>query len=410
MKKIDIYQYIRKFKTVKTVTKFLISKVNPRLKSWVTKRAKTKYNRFNGFGKSEVTLTLFIGFLLLILNSCADKFDVGVFDTVGRNTNIGGDTLYVQLSPAWEGFNKPQDIYIGREPFIYVADTDNDRIVMMNLDGQILGTRTIKKPIALAQDYELDLIVCAQFDTVVQGVTKTYSAVYSIDLVAVNHRIEEAPITKLLPRESDLNFPQREYTGVATFFNNIFYVSRKGPNNTSIFDPDNSILIFVPKSFFSQNEGDTLIGRVSNIDPISSGLVSANQISSLTSFNFGIDFIATLTGNNSFKAQWFHYLVTPIDERYISQFTPGEGAEFVIPNKFEKPEGSCIDNSGNIFIADAGKDSIYKFNSFGDELQSFGGPDIFDQPYSLAFFDRTLYVLDTGNNRILRFILSTDIR
>jgi len=353
-----------------------------------------------------INLILITAFLI----SCADKFDIGIFDNVGRDTNIGGDTVYVQLSPAWEGFNKPQDIFMGREPFIYVADTDNDRIVMMNLDGQILGTKAIKKPVAISQDYELDLIVCAQFDTVVQGITKTYSAVYSIDLVAANHRIEDAPIARLLPRESDLNFPQREYTGVTTFFNNIFYVARKGPNNTSIFDPDNSILIFVPKSLVNQGEGDTLVGRVPNIDPISSGLVSANQISSLTSLNSSIDFIATLTGNNSFKAQWFHYQVTAIDERYVSQFSTSGGVDFVVPNKFERPEGSCIDNSGNIFIADAGKDSIYKFNPFGDELQSFGGGEIFSQPHAVAFFDQTLYVLDTGNNRILRFILSTDIR
>ena len=53
--------------------------------------------------------------------------------------NIRGDTVYVQLNPDWEGFNRPQDVMVGREPFIYVADTDNDRIVMLNLDGQMFG-------------------------------------------------------------------------------------------------------------------------------------------------------------------------------------------------------------------------------------------------------------------------------
>ncbi len=67
------------------------------------------------------------------------------FNLSSDTANLSGDTVYVQLSPAWEGFNNPQDIYIGKEPFIYVADTDNDRIVMMNLAGQILSTRTIKK-------------------------------------------------------------------------------------------------------------------------------------------------------------------------------------------------------------------------------------------------------------------------
>lgn len=349
-------------------------------------------------------------FIFIFIYSCTDKFDVSTFDNVGGNPNLGGDTVYVRLSPAWGGFNNPQDIYIGKEPFIYIADTDNDRIVMMNLDGHILGTREIKKPIAIAQDYQLDLIVCAQLDTIIQGVTRTYSAVFSIDLISANHEIANATMTRLLPRETDLNFPLREYTAVTTFFDNSFYIARKGPSNSSIFDPDNSILIFHPKSFYNNGEGDTLIGRVANIDPISSGLLSANQISSLTAFSNNIDIIVTLTGNNNFKAQWFHYQVSAIDERYISRFSSFEGTDFTVPNKFEMPEGSCLDNSGNIFIADAGKDSIYKFNSFGDELQSFGGSNLFNQPHAVAFFDRTLYVLDTGNNRILRFILSTDLQ
>ena len=76
-------------------------------------------------------------FALPLIISCADKFDINQFATDNNNVNIGGDTAYVQISPSWVGFNKPQDIYIGKEPFIYVADTDNDRIVMMNLVADI---------------------------------------------------------------------------------------------------------------------------------------------------------------------------------------------------------------------------------------------------------------------------------
>jgi hypothetical protein len=348
--------------------------------------------------------------LLLILNSCVEKFDINQFQSDNSDANIGGDTVYVQLSPSWEGFNNPQAIYIGEEPFIYIADTDNDRIVMMNVAGQILSTRSIKKPTSISQDYKLNLIVCAEFDTLVGSETKTFSAVYKLDLFAANHQINLAPIVKLLPQASDLNYPERKYSGVTAFYDNTFYVARQGPNNSSIFDPDNSILIFHPKSFYGKGEGDTLIGRVPNVDPLSSGLISANQISSMASLNKNnIDFIATLTGNNSFKAQWFHYQVTPIDEKYVSQFSPNEGVSFMIPNRFSRPEGSWVNEAGNIYIADASKDSIYEFNVFGEELHSFGGPGVFNSPYGVAFFDRTLYVADTGNNRILRFILSTDL-
>ena len=121
--------------------------------------------------------------------SCVEKFDINQFQSESSNANIGGDTVYIQLSPSWEGFNNPQDIYIGKEPFIYVADTDNDRIVMMNLAGQILGTRTIKRPSSITQDYKLNLIVCAEFDTLVKEKLKTFSAVYKLNLVAANHQL-----------------------------------------------------------------------------------------------------------------------------------------------------------------------------------------------------------------------------
>jgi DNA-binding beta-propeller fold protein YncE len=198
---------------------------------------------------------------------------------------------------------------------------------------------------------------------------------------------------------------------VAVFYNNTFYVARTGPNNSSFIDPDNSILYFSPKKLFAGGEGDTLIGRIPNIDPISSGLVSANQISSLTSFKTkNIDFIETLTGNNSLKVQWLTYVVTPVSADYEARLTPSDGGDLMMPNKFVQPEGTCIDDANNIYVADANKDSIFKFTPFGDELQSFGGIDVFNGPYAVAYFDNILYVADTGNNRILRFILSTEIQ
>ncbi len=358
-------------------------------------------------------IIFFFFFSIIILAGCTEKFDLTQFDldTSGSGTNVGGDTVYIKLNPDWEGFNGPQDIIIGKEPFVYVADTDNNRVVMLNLDGQILGTKTIKHPVALAQDFKLNLIVCAEFDTTLSsGVTQTIGAVYKINLVAAQHQIENAPIIRLLPRASDLNKPARRYTGATVFFDNRFYIARTGPQNSSIFDPDNSILFFSPKKFFGGGEGDTLIGRIPNIDPISSGLVSANQISSLTSFNNrSLDLIITLIGQNSFKTQWLAYVVTPISEKYESKFNPADGVSFITPNKFERPEGTTLDNSGNIYVADAAKDSVFKFNAFGDELQSFGGSAIFKEPYAVAFFDKVLYVADKGAGKIMRFILSTDL-
>jgi sugar lactone lactonase YvrE len=136
----------------------------------------------------------------------------------------------------------------------------------------------------------------------------------------------------------------------------------------------------------------------------------------MTSFNNNkLDFIATFNKNvdnaTAFKAQWFQFFETQVTQGYRSGFSFSSGMAIVRPGRFGAPTGSCIDPSGNIYIADGdpGKDSVFKFSPFGNELQSFGGPNVFSKPAGVAFFDQTLYVLDSQKNMIKRFILSTDL-
>ncbi len=62
-----------------------------------------------------------------------------------------------------------------------------------------------------------------------------------------------------------------------------------------------------------------------------------------------------------------NYFVSNLEEKYVTRFSPSDSVTFAKPNKFEQPEGSTIDASGNIFVVDAAKDSVYKFNAFGNE-------------------------------------------
>ena len=347
--------------------------------------------------------------IIPILFGCSDKFDISQLGDTHGSTNFSGDTVYVHLNPDWGGFNNPRAILIGHEPFIYVCDTDNDRIVMLNTAGTVLGSLSIKKPIAIAEDYRLNLIVCAQIDT---G-SIPYSAVYKIDLFAVNHIIANATKKLILPRAVDVDLhPNVTYSAVTAFYDNSYDIARIGTSNTSIYDPDNAIIRFQ----YVTPDSDAYLSTVHDIDPLSAGLITANGINCMTSFNKkNLDFIATYNKNvdnaTAFKAQWFQHYESQISEGYRSAFNPSDGMKFVQPNRFGAPTGSCIDPSGNIYIADGdpGKDSVFKFSAYGDELQSFGGSTWFSKPAGVAFFDQTLYVLDSQKNMIRRFILSTDL-
>ncbi len=354
--------------------------------------------------------------ILLVLLGCDDKFQIPTMD-VKQPGNIG-DTVYIRQKPDWTGFNQPEDIIVGREPFIYVADTYNDRIVMLNVAGQFLGEKKIKRPVALAQDYRLNLLVCAQFDTTINNVATTYSAVYKIDLVSANHVIANAKVKRLLPQSPSVDpfaftRPDREYSGITVFYDNTIFVARRGPSNSNPVDRDNAVLILKEVKIPTANGGEKdslVISRVPLLAAEGTGLMSANKISSLTAIGRrNHDFILTLIGKNSFKVQWLHFVTTQEFSGYQSQLSPFS-SELMKPNKFGQPEDVAIDDRNNIFVADAQKDSIFKFNSFGDELESFGGSDVFNSPHAVAYFDRTVYVADTKNNRIVRFILSTDIQ
>ncbi|MBM4175602.1 MAG: hypothetical protein FJ213_05430 [Ignavibacteria bacterium] len=354
---------------------------------------------------------LILQFILsIIFLSCGDKLDLTEFST-GKKIENPSDTSYIQLKPVWEGFNNPTDILIGKEPFIYVADTDNDRVVMLNTAGLILGTVKIKRPVALAQDYRLNLLVCAEFDTTIGGESKVFGALYKIDMFASGNQLGSAPLKRLLPSTSS-HFQKnlRRYTGVTVFFDNSYLVTRVGPDNTSPIDPDNAILEFTQWKNGDGTYRDSLMGRLPNFEANGSGLLSINQLSSVTSFNRkNKEIVTAQIGNTSFKVQWLRFIITTDYAGYVSKFDPGvEPVDFLRPNKFDTPADVTVDNSNNIFIVDSKKDSLFKFNQFGTEQHSFGGPTVFKNPKGVAFHDRTLYICDSGNNRILRFILSTD--
>jgi hypothetical protein len=281
---------------------------------------------------------------------------------------------------------------------------------MMDISGVVVGSIPVLQPVAIAQDHRLNLIVCGKFDYNKDGQTTTFGAVFKIDLFEVNHDISSAKLKLILPdttKLSDLSRPDREYPGVCIFSDNSYYIARKGPSNASAINPDNAILHYQVLKDSSGNRFDNFKEIIPRFEPLGTGIRSTNQISSLTSLNFpGRDFIITLE-NNSFKSQWLQFVATSDFEGYETRIEVGR--EFMVPNKFGRAEDAVVDDANNIYIADSEKDSIFIFNSFGDELQSFGGEEIFDSPHSVTFFDKTLYVLDTNNDRILRFILSTEI-
>jgi hypothetical protein len=360
---------------------------------------KTPFSKFRTF----IAIAALLPVIGLLATGCGDTFNVNDLGNTPLQPTYG-DTTYVLQSPVWTGFNNPTDIIVGNEPFIYIADAGNNRIVMLDISGALTGhSGFIKNPVAIAQDHRLNLIVCAELDTTINGQAATYGAIYKIDMYAAQHNIAAAAI-KLVYFEPTNTM--RRYTGVAVLADNKYYVARTGPNNSSIIDPDDAVMMFDSHDAVRSREYWPAL----SVD--GTGLATITQPTSIATFSkVTTDFVFTQTGTKSyFKTQWMTLRSSGDVTQWESYFTPSSdgSVDFLKVNLFKQPEDVTVDGSGNIYVVDAGLNQMVRFNSSGLISQII--KEGLNHPSGVAYFDKTLYIADAGSNRILRYILSTDIR
>jgi hypothetical protein len=342
---------------------------------------------------------------MLLTAACGDTFDTRELGTTAPPVSYG-DTSYVLKQPIWPGFSEPVDIHVGFEPFIYVSERGADRVTMLDLSGRIIGSSAyVRHPDAISQDHRLDLLVCAEFDTTIDGRSVTFGAIYRIELVKALHNIANATLHRIYFDPLNSN---RRYTGIAILPDNSYYVTRTGPSNNSPVDPDDAIMLF--------GSNDELRPRVEwpGLSVDGTGLATLTQPTGIATFpRASSDFVFTQVGPKSlFRVQWITQRTTGDVAQWESYYTPARDGDldFLRVSLFVEPEDVTTDDAGNIYVIDAARDSLFQFNPSGFITQAFGGPTQFASPEGVAYFDRTLYIADTQNNRVLRFVLSTDLR
>lgn len=332
-----------------------------------------------------------------------------------------GQQVYVQINPPLDAangydFSRPADVYMGVDNFLYVCDTGNDRIVMMDVGGQIQGiSQPIPHPEAITQNDSLQLLI----------VNKT-NAVYRIDLVRVNHEIWRAPVEKVFEQSSE---PDRQFTGISVHNGFEYYVT--------VIDVSDSSTVFREFSFIYDFARDHKLKGPLPMNVNGTGLFSAILPTAIVSIRErALDISAreerspafffthigrtSLLEPNNFK---FQFITTTIIE----------GSEVLIPNtgligtdiysidKRANLEDLAVDRSGFFFVVDRGgsgtEPGFYRYSSVGKKLQAVlgqgNGEGQFNNPRGIAVLpfleQQVVFVADTGNNRILRFRLSTDL-
>lgn len=315
-------------------------------------------------------------------------------------------------------FNQPSDIFYGADNLIYVADTGNDRIVMMDIGGQIQGfSGYIPHPEAITQNDSLQLLI----------VNKT-NVVYKIDLFAHNHQIDSAPVDTVFEQASE---PNRQFTGISVHNRFEYYVT--------VLDVADSSSNFVEFSFIYDFNADNTLKGPLPLFVNGTGLFSAIVPTSIVSIRerwldisatqeVSPAFMFTQTGrtsllNNSFKVQTTTTQINEGDEVIVPN-TAYINTDFYDPTLYVNPEDMALDRNGFIYVVDAGSPqsppAFYRFSSTsGNMLQAFigdgsNGDNItFNNPKGIAVLpateDQVVYIADTGNDRIVIFSLSNEL-
>ena len=179
-------------------------------------------------------------FLVSIFFSCTeDKLKAPTIPPEEERFDLG-EARYVQLNPPLDAahgynFNEPSDIYVGADNIVYVADTKNNCIVMMDVGGAIMGySQKILHPEAITQNDSLQLLV----------VNKT-NAIFRIDLNKHNLIIGDTPIDTVYQQTTE---PSRQFTGITVHNGFEYYVT--------VVDTADSSFNFVEFSFIYDFNGN----------------------------------------------------------------------------------------------------------------------------------------------------------
>jgi hypothetical protein len=377
----------------------------------------------------SIYVSLVLGILAVIVlmlpNGCGDKVALPS-DLPAPCYDCGSvDTAYVQVNPTWTSadglaFNKPYDVCIGYDQFVYICDTKNDRVLKFDDDGSFVESYPVVNPVAITQDRGLDLLVVAgdffttSPDTIFAGTDSMRialdSTIYGNAIYRKRHfgnegfqvvwRADSPYYSTYDPLYQRDIWHEAEFWGIAA------------STETN-------------KEYFL---ADFWMGRILRFDssnkPVPPNLVSEGAAYGKTSYPMdvcfytiaGQNYLAFAQGYGNFGAQ----VVSPINGNPL--FTNSEeGLPPLVRFSSRGPKQIAVDELSNFYVLlesldpDLGKHHLlYKYDRTGQKLLEFGtegsGERQFRGPRGLAYSNGILYIADTGNNRIVRYQLATDIQ
>ncbi len=393
-------------------------------------------------------VNLIYGFIFLtLLTSCegffGDKTDISFIDVPEYSPR---KVAYVPVQPALQNFVRPVDIIAGFDELIYVVDEATEEIISLDESGRELGRLGLKGVKSVAQNRQLDLLAIGKVEVNRGGNLLEFTCIYRIDIhgSGANFGIQYAEVTDTLIHpfyfkstysSSDVDV---EFNKIAILQDNKFYVTRSGTDNNpqKFGGPDDAILLFDSDgTYLTPVSVNTPNGLFRDYFKKPIGITSFVQPPQISAFGPDHFIFTSVSENTSIKVQVIDYIETDFGANYeprilFDRDTTVSDGNLTTPDKFERPVSLLLTGDGTnfIFVVDQAKDSFYQFTVTGLEgvkpppgaatskyqMASFGGSgeglSQFNQPSAVAYKNNIVWVCDTGNERILRFKLTTDFQ
>jgi hypothetical protein len=385
-------------------------------------------------------------FCLLFLGSCSFFGEKNkVSDYIEAPDYSLKSVEYVPVLPVFGRDIVPVSLYFGYDEQLYAVDSAR-AIVSYDAAGNLTGRFALPRVHFVVQNRSLDLYALGRIDTVINNQNYDLPVMYRIS----PKKAVEGGVTRLdlntavvikkmvypfcINEASKLvNRAELQSTGfgaIGFLDNNAYYVTTNGPAEPAgqfFITPRNSILNFSSSDVFqggySEGPGFRPGGLSTYIQP-----PQRARMDNRLGFMYTV-----LDSSLAISVRLVDVVNTP--DGLVTSFRPlgtpssAEATDYLYrPFRFRRPASVLFAgvNQKYIFVADAGRDSVYVFQENGYEgtqpppqysnrkllRVSFGGrgngPLQFNRPSSVAFFDRMLYVADAGNRRILRFRLTSD--
>lgn len=403
--------------------------------------------------KKNIFVWLGVGICSLVFCSCEGFFGKEIdTDFIDEPVFDNREIAYVPIQPVWDGFSRPVDIIAGWDNLVYIADAGTEEIISLDQAGTELGRFPIPGLLAIAQDRSLDILALGHLDTMINDRVFRLPTVYRIDQNNIgpygldNGRIAGKVVHPFYFKSGTPTSGDEavSFRGITILRDNRYYLVRSGPSNNprQFGGPDDAVLRFSANDAFeSPIVITTSSGPLRDYFKAPAGISTtigppqSLDIDRLdeTQSNLG-DFVFTsLDPSLALKVQYIDFQKGDLGSNFVQETfaqSINSTADRILyeANRFGRPMDVSLatDGTGNIFVVDAERDSLYQFNRFGQEgiippqgfptdkaiNTSFGGRGEglmeFNEPSGVVYFDQIVYVADAGNGRILRFKLTLD--